>query len=63
MSSTILSIIIPIYNAEAYLIRCLDSITMQTEKLYENTVEVICVDDGSKDDSLSILNKYAAEHN
>ncbi|MCR4754394.1 MAG: glycosyltransferase family 2 protein [Lachnospiraceae bacterium] len=62
VNSTALSIIIPIYNAESYVIRCLDSIIMQAEKLSENTVEVICVDDGSKDESLSILNNYATEH-
>ncbi len=62
MSNTILSIIIPVYNAESYLVRCLDSIILQAEELPENTVEVICVDDGSKDGSLNILNKYATEH-
>lgn len=50
-----ISIIVPVYNAEKYLCRCLDSLKNQT---YEN-VEVICVNDGSPDDSLRILNDYA----
>ncbi len=61
-SSTILSIIIPIYNAEAYLTRCLDSIIVQVTSLTERAVEVICVDDGSKDGSLGLLNKYASDY-
>ena len=42
------SIVIPIYNTEKYLRQCLDSITGQTLK----DIEIICVDDGSKDSSL-----------
>mgnify|MGYP003308983366 CR=1 FL=1 len=48
------SIIIPIYNSEKYLKRCLDSIVNQTFKDYE----VIAVNDGSTDNSLNILNEY-----
>lgn len=48
------SIIIPIYNAEEFLKRCLDSILDQTLK----DIEVICVNDGSKDNSLQILKEY-----
>ena len=50
-----ISIVIPVYNIEKYLRNCLDSILNQTFKDYE----VICVDDGSKDNSLNILNEYA----
>ena len=50
-----ISIVIPVYNIEKYLKECLDSILNQTFKDFE----VICVDDGSKDNSLNILNEYA----
>lgn len=48
------SIIVPVYNAEKYLERCIESILTQT---YED-FECILVDDGSKDGSLLICNKY-----
>lgn len=51
------SVIIPVYNAELYLHQCLDSILNQTLKEFE----VICVDDGSTDTSLSILREYEAK--
>lgn len=54
------SVIIPIYNVEKYLRKCLDSILGQT--LGAERMEVICVDDGSTDASLAILNEYAARH-
>lgn len=49
------SIIIPVYNVEQYLSACLDSVISQT---YEN-IEIVCVNDGSADDSLQVLEKYA----
>ena len=49
------SVIIPVHNAEAYLRECLDSVVNQTLK----EIEVICIDDGSTDSSLSILREYA----
>ena len=48
------SIIIPVYNSEKYLDQCLKSATNQTLK----EIEIICVNDGSKDSSLDILKKY-----
>lgn len=57
--SFLISIIIPVYNAEKYLKECLASVLSQT---YSN-LEVICVNDGSKDNSLSILEEYAIKDN
>ena len=51
----LISIIIPVYNASEYLGQCLESVLGQS---YQN-LEVICVDDGSIDDSLEILYRYA----
>ncbi len=48
------SVIIPVYNGAQYLDECLKSVANQTLK----NIEVICIDDGSEDESLSILNKY-----
>ena len=50
-----ISIIIPVYNVEAYLADCLDSILAQTFESFE----VILVDDGSTDGSPAIAQKYA----
>jgi glycosyltransferase involved in cell wall biosynthesis len=49
-----LSIIIPIYNSEKYLINCIDSICKQAQK----NIELILIDDGSKDQSIKICKKY-----
>ncbi|MEG2311560.1 MAG: glycosyltransferase, partial [Bacilli bacterium] len=51
----VLTILVPIYNVEKYLKRCLDSI-MLNEIL--NDIEVILVNDGSKDSSLDIMKQY-----
>lgn len=48
------SIVVPIYNVEKYLRQCLDSIAQQTL----TDIEVICVNDGSKDSSLDIIMEY-----
>lgn len=52
------SIVIPIYNVEKYLDRCLTSVKNQT---YTN-IEVICVDDGSTDSSLKIAQSYSEDN-
>lgn len=57
MSNSIkVSIIIPVYNVEKYLRECLDSATGQTL----SDIEIICVDDGSRDSSGAIADEYAA---
>ena len=54
-----ISIIIPIYNVEKYLRRCLDSVIQQTFTDFE----IICINDGSPDNSLHILEDYASKDN
>lgn len=54
MSDLKISIIIPVYNVEKYLRKCLDSCINQTLK----DIEIICVDDCSTDDSYKILEEY-----
>ena len=49
------SLIIPIYNVESYLARCLTSVINQTL----SNIEIICINDGSTDDSLTILSDFA----
>lgn len=51
----LVSVLIPVYNVEKYLRQCLDSLVNQTLK----EIEIICVNDGSTDESLSILQEYA----
>lgn len=52
----LISVIVPIYNVEQYIERCVDSIINQT---YKN-LEIILEDDGSKDNSGIICDKYAS---
>jgi glycosyltransferase involved in cell wall biosynthesis len=54
MSNSLVSVIIPVYNAERYLAATLASVFNQTYSDYE----VICVDDGSTDGSMSVLERY-----
>ena len=49
-----ISVIVPVYNAEGTIGRCLNSLIYQT---YEN-LEIICINDGSTDESLRILEEY-----
>lgn len=55
----LLSIIIPVYNGEKYIEKCLDSVLSQT---YSN-IEVIIINDGSTDNSYQILQEYAKKDN
>lgn len=49
-----LSIIVPVYNVEKYIVKCLDSLINQTLQ----DIEIICVDDCGSDKSVSIIKKY-----
>ena len=52
----LISVIIPVFNVASFLPQCLDSVIGQTLK----NIEIICIDDGSTDDSSRILAEYAA---
>lgn len=58
-NNPLISVIIPVYNSAKYLPHCLDSIINQT---YQN-LEIICVNDGSTDNSAKILQNYAKKDN
>ena len=58
MRSTTLSIIIPVYNTQDFIRECLDSLLQQEL----SACEVLCVNDGSTDGSLAILQEYQAAH-
>ena len=55
---TKVSIIVPVYNVEEYLSKCLDSLVSQTLK----EIEIIVVNDGSPDNSQKIVDKYTKKH-
>ena len=55
VDSPIISVIIPVYNSEKYLSRCIDSVLGQTF----NDFEILLIDDGSKDNSGKICDEYA----
>ena len=54
----LVSVIIPVYNVEPYLRECLESVFKQTYR----HIEIIAVNDGSTDNSLEILKKFAQQH-
>jgi glycosyltransferase involved in cell wall biosynthesis len=56
MDAISISIIVPVYNVEEYIVRCINSILDQE---YSGSFEVIAVDDGSTDNSLKILKSYS----
>ena len=53
-----ISVIVPVYNVQKYLRKCLNSLVKQTFK----DIEIIAVNDGSKDDSEEILKEYAEKY-
>ena len=53
------SVVVPVYNSELYLKQCIDSLLDQTLK----DIEIICVNDGSTDESFNILSDYANKDN
>ncbi len=53
----LVSIVIPVYNSEKYIRQCLDSVIEQT---WEN-LDIVCVNDGSQDNSLAILKEYESK--
>ena len=55
----LLSILIPAYNASKFLGRCLDSIVSQDQ--FSDNVEIVVIDDGSKDRTLEVINNYSAK--
>ena len=55
-----MSVIVPVYNCEDYLASCLDSLLRQT--ISKDELEVLLIDDGSKDGSLGICKEYAEKH-
>ena len=52
------SVIVPVYNVEKYLRQCLDSLVNQTLK----EIEIICINDGTKDNSVEIINEYVKKY-
>ena len=55
MNDIKISVIIPVFNSEKYLKKCLDTVLLQTL----SDIEIICIDDGSTDSSLQILQQYS----
>ena len=53
-----ISVILPVYNSESYILKCLESLKNQTNQNFE----LILVDDGSTDQTLTISKKYLKDH-
>lgn len=63
MPDPLISVIIPVYNVEAYIVKCIASVVSQTLK---ETIEIIVVDDCGQDNSIALAKEYAAsieQHN
>lgn len=58
MNNPLISVIVPVYNSEKYIAECIDSILFQT---YKN-IEIILVNDGSKDNSLDVCKQYQSQY-
>ena len=54
-----ISVIVPVYNTQKYLNECLNSLINQTFQ----DIEIICINDGSTDDSLEVLNEFSKKDN
>ena len=54
------TIVIPVYNAEKYLEKCIDSLLKQT--IFLQDMEIILIDDGSTDNSAEIYNRYTQKY-
>ena len=59
MNNPLVSILVPVYNVEAYLPQCLDSLLGQT---YPH-LQIVLIDDGSSDNSWTVMQQYAAQDN
>ncbi len=59
MNNPKVSVVIPVYNAEKYIYQCLDSVLAQPMQ----DIEIICVNDGSIDNSPAILDQYSLKDN
>ena len=59
MNHATISVIVPIYNSGKYINKCLDSLLNQTL----NSMEIICINDGSTDNSLKIIEEYRKKSN
>lgn len=59
VSNRLVSVVVPIFNAEPYLDQCLESIRRQ----FRTNLQIICLNDGSTDRSLAIMKRHAAEDN
>lgn len=57
----LVSVIIPVYNSESTILRCIESVVISLERVTQD-YEIICVDDGSKDNSLQLLGEIASQN-